>query len=154
MPRIELQTKINAEKWIVFNLSRSIELHKVSTEHTNEKAIAGKTEGLIELNESVTWKAKHFGIYQKLTSKVTALEFPNYFVDEMVNGAFKKFRHEHHFTDSDNTVVMRDVFDYESPLGYLGKLADFFFLKNYMIKLLQKRNLIIKPVLYISKSIP
>lgn len=154
MPRIELQTKIDAEKWIVFNLSRSIELHKISTEHTDEKAIAGKTEGLIELNESVTWKAKHFGIYQKLTSKVTALEFPNYFVDEMVSGAFKRFRHEHHFIDSNNGTLMSDIFDYDSPFGFLGKLADSLFLENYMARLLQKRNLIIEPVLYIRKSIP
>src|SRR5665811_1912859 len=99
MPRIELRTEIKANKEIVFDLSRSIDLHRISTEHTNEEAIAGKTSGLIELNESVTWKAKHFGIYQRLTSKVTEFDRPNYFVDEMVNGAFKNFRHEHHFTD-------------------------------------------------------
>ncbi|WP_373516521.1 hypothetical protein [Pricia sp.] len=70
MPRIELRTEIKADKEIVFDLSRSIlDLHRISTEYTNEEAIAGKTSGLIGLNESVAWKAKHFGIYQRLTSK-------------------------------------------------------------------------------------
>tara|TARA_B100002049_G_scaffold32349_1_gene21139 strand:+ start:1044 stop:1343 length:300 start_codon:yes stop_codon:yes gene_type:complete len=89
MPRIGLQTKIKADKEIVFDLSRSIDLHKISTEHINETAIAGKTSGLIGLDESVTWRAKHFGIYQRLTSKITEFDRPNYFADEMVNGAFR-----------------------------------------------------------------
>ena len=88
MPRIVLRTEIKADKEIVFDLSRSIDLHKISTENTNETAIAIKTSGLIGLNESVTWRAKHFGIYQKLTSKLTEYDRPNYFADEMVKGGF------------------------------------------------------------------
>jgi ligand-binding SRPBCC domain-containing protein len=79
-------------------------LHKISTKHTNEEAIAGKTSGLIELNESVTWKAKHFGFYQLLTSKITEFENPDYFVDEMV-GAFKWFKHKHSFTTHDDKTL-------------------------------------------------
>ena len=70
---INLVLELNADKEIVFDLSRSIDLHKLSTVHTNETAIAGRTSGLIGLNESVTWRAKHFGIYQKLTSKALNL---------------------------------------------------------------------------------
>jgi ligand-binding SRPBCC domain-containing protein len=144
MPRIELNTKIKAEIQIVFDLSRSIDLHKISTEHTNEEAIAGKTSGLIGLNESVTWRAKHFGVYQELTSKITAFDRPNYFSDEMVKGAFKRFKHEHHFKEVDGVTLMTDYFDYESPLGIIGKLADRLFLKKYMTALLEKRNKVIK----------
>ncbi|RAJ08937.1 SRPBCC family protein [Arenibacter echinorum] len=144
MPRIELRTEINAPKEIVFDLSRSIDLHKISTQHTNEEAIDGITTGLIGLNESVTWKAKHFGIYQNLTSKVTEFDRPNYFADEMVKGAFKSFKHEHHFTDLNQGTLMTDFFEYESPTGILGKLADKLFLKKYMMDLLEKRNQTIK----------
>lgn len=144
MPKIEIQTEIKANKQIVFDLSRSIDLHKISTEHTNEEAIAGKTSGLIELNESVTWKAKHFGIYQTLTSIVTEFQSPNYFVDEMQNGAFKSFKHQHIFSDLKNGTLMTDIFEYESPFGILGNIADKVFLKNYMTKLLEKRNSTIK----------
>jgi len=144
MPRIKLKTEIKANKKIVFDLSRSIDLHKISTKHTNESAIDGKTHGLIEINESVTWKAKHFGFYQKLTSKITEFESPNLFVDEMVKGAFKKFRHEHHFQDFNNGTLMIDFFDYESLFGVLGQLANKLFLNTYLINLLEKRNEIIK----------
>ena len=144
MPRIELRTEIKADKEIVFDLSRSIDLHKISTEHTNETAIAGKISGLIALNESVTWRAKHFGIYQRLTSKITEFDRPNYFADEMVSGAFSKFKHEHHFKDLNGGTLMIDYFDYKSPIGILGKLADYIFLVKYMNDLLTERNRIVK----------
>lgn len=144
MPRIILHTQINAPIATVFDLSRSIDLHKVSTAHTNEEAIAGKTSGLIGLGESVTWRAKHLGFYQELTTKITAFDFPNAFTDEMEKGAFKCFRHDHLFRAENGKTIMTDVFDYTSPFGLLGKLADFLFLKKYMTRLLAKRNETIK----------
>lgn len=144
MPRIELKTEIKADIHIVFDLSRSIDLHKISTRHTNEEAIAGKTSGLIGLDESVTWKAKHFGVYQKLSSKITEFDKPRYFTDEMVKGAFSGFKHEHHFSESNGVTLMTDVFDYKSPFGILGRIADFLFLEKYMTALLAERNQIVK----------
>lgn len=146
MPRIYLNTTINAPIDIVFDLSRSIDLHTISTEQTHEKAIAGKTSGLIGVDESVTWRAKHLGFTQSLTSKVTDYNHPSFFADEMVEGIFKKFRHEHHFETHANQTVMTDIFEYQSPFGILGKLADFIFLKNYLSSFLKKRNSIIKEV--------
>jgi ligand-binding SRPBCC domain-containing protein len=144
MPRIELRNEIKADKKLVFDLSRSIDLHKISTQHTNEEAIAGKTSGLIGMNESVTWKAKHFGITQNLTSKITEFNSPEYFNDEMIKGAFQSFKHQHKFSDCKNGTLMIDVFDYKSPFGILGKLADRLFLKQYMTELLKTRNRMIK----------
>lgn len=146
MPIIELSTVIKADIQIVFDLSRSIDLHKISTQHTNEEAIAGKTEGLIGLDETVTWGAKHFGVYQTLTTKITSFDSPNSFTDEMITGAFKSFVHQHLFKPQNQGTLMLDVFDYESPLGILGTIADLLFLKNYMTQLLLKRNLVIKEV--------
>jgi len=144
MPKIELITSINAPIEKVFDLARSIDLHMESTKHTGEKAIAGKTSGLIGLGETVTWRARHFGIWQTLTSKITEYDRPNLFVDELVNGAFKSFRHEHHFTASGNQTIMKDIFEFESPLGVLGKLFNKLILTGYMTKLLVERNRVIK----------
>lgn len=144
MPKIIIHTQIHAEREKVFDLARSIDLHQVSAQHTNEKAIAGRTSGLIELNETVTWRAKHLGFYQELTVKITAFDWPNYFVDEMVQGAFKSFVHTHQFEETPQGTLMTDIFDYQSPLGILGKVADVLFLKRYMSKFLIKRNEVIK----------
>ncbi|WP_107037558.1 SRPBCC family protein [Brumimicrobium mesophilum] len=140
MPIIQLNTKINAPIDRVFDLSRSIDLHKLSTAHTNEEAIAGRINGLIELHECVVWRAKHFGITQKLTSKITEFNAPFKFTDEMQKGAFKSFKHEHFFKEISGITEMTDIFNFTSPFGILGRMADKLFLKNYMTKLLEQRN--------------
>lgn len=144
MPLKTLETYINADKQTVFDLARSIDLHQISTKHTNEKAIAGRLSGLIELNETVTWQARHFGITQKLTSKITQFESPDFFVDEMLSGAFKSIKHEHRFLEQESGTLMIDIFDYVSPLGILGRIADRMFLCSYLKELLIKRNSVIK----------
>lgn len=144
MPVITLETYINADKQTVFDLARSIDLHQISTKHTNEKAIAGRLSGLIELNETVTWQARHFGITQKLTSKITQFESPDFFVDEMLSGVFKSIKHEHRFLEQESGTLMIDIFDYVSPLGILGRIADRMFLCSYLKELLINRNSVIK----------
>jgi len=144
MPIIELTTEINSTLEICFDLSRSIDLHKISIAQTNEEAIEGKTSGLIELNETVTWQAKHFGIRQKLTSKITAFDRPNYFVDEQIKGIFDSIIHQHKFEQVGNRVIMIDIFEFNSPFGILGRIFNKLVLTNYLKKLLNERNKIIK----------
>ncbi|QCE42808.1 SRPBCC family protein [Psychroserpens sp. NJDZ02] len=144
MPLIQLKTVIDSDIQTCFYLSRNIDFHKDSMAHSNEKAIAGKTSGLIELNEWVTWEASHFGIKQKLTSKITVLDAPYYFVDEMVSGAFKSFKHEHIFVFEDGKTLMTDKFWFKSPFGVLGRLANTLFLNKYMTTLLKTRNQYLK----------
>jgi hypothetical protein len=79
MATIILKTLINAPIAHCFDLARSIDLHVQSMQSSGEEAIAGKRNGLIGLNESVTWRAKHFGIYFTMTSKITAMEHPLFF---------------------------------------------------------------------------
>jgi ligand-binding SRPBCC domain-containing protein len=146
MPRLILNTLIRAPIEICFNLARSIDLHQESMKHTEEQAVAGITKGLIELGESVTWKARHFGIVMKLTSSITEFQFPDMFVDEMVTGPFHSMKHRHIFQVSDKHTLMIDEFEYTSPLGILGKAADSIFLKGYMRKLLVHRNRVIKDI--------
>lgn len=144
MPKIKTEILIKANRDVVFDLARSVDFHQTSTAQTNEKAIAGKTSGLMNLGDSVTWRAKHLGIYQNLTSKITEMNYPNYFVDEMVKGAFKSFYHRHDFIDKDGATLMIDTFDYTSPFGIIGRFADWLFLENYMRRFLLDRNMMIK----------
>ncbi len=144
MPTIKLLTKIIAPIERVFDLSRDIDLHKLSSQKTKEEAIAGKTSGLIGLGESVTWRAKHFGIWLTHTSKITEFEQLNYFVDEMTKGAFKSFRHEHRFQEMESITLMTDILEFESPLGFLGRLFNKWVLTNYLRRFLTVRNEVIK----------
>ena len=144
MSLIEIKTLINSDIKTCFDLARNIDFHKESLKHSNEKAIAGKTSGLIELGEWVTWEAKHLGVKQKLTSRITEFDNPNYFVDEQVSGAFKSFRHEHIFRSKGNQTLMIDKFCFQSPFGVIGSLFNALFLKRYMTKLLKTRNNLLK----------
>ncbi|WP_409292715.1 SRPBCC family protein [Peribacillus sp. SCS-37] len=132
MPVITYEIYIDAPITVCFDLARDIDVHMETTSKTNEKAIAGVTTGKVEKGDTVTWSATHLGVRQRLTAKITEMEKPYRFTDEMVKGAFHSFVHTHEFMESGSGTLMRDVFAYKSPLGILGNLADFLFLKKYM----------------------
>ena len=144
MPRLELITQIAAPPERVFDLARSIDLHTHSTSATGERAIAGVTSGLIGAGEEVTWRARHFGLWQSLTARITEFHRPAHFADVMVKGAFRRMEHHHYFEPCSGGTMMRDVFTFESPLGVLGRAADYLVLERYMRGFLLERNRVIK----------
>lgn len=129
-----------------FDLARDIGLHCQTTSKTSERAVAGVTSGLIGLGQSVTFEAVHFGVRQRLTSKVVEFEKPVYFVDEMTQGVFASMRHAHEFVVQDKSILMRDTVTWKSPLGFLGVIADGLFLKRYMTKFITQRGFALKQV--------
>jgi len=144
MPTLDLVTLIHAPIEVCFDLARSIELHIESTKGTGEKAVAGVTGGLIGLDQEGTWEARHFGVRQRLTSRITIFDRPNRFHDSQVRGPFSRFDHDHIFSVESGVTLMRDIFDYTSPLGWLGRCADRIFLRDYLVRFLQERALVIK----------
>ncbi|WP_159881967.1 SRPBCC family protein [Paenibacillus puerhi] len=146
MPVIRQQLYIEAPPELCFDLSRSIDVHMDSMAQTGERAVGGRKSGLIECGETVTWEAVHFGIRQRLTARITEMERPYRFVDEMVSGAFRRFYHEHKFEVSGSGTLVTDTFDYTSPLGGLGRLVDALFLERYMKRLLAQRNQVIRRI--------
>lgn len=140
MPTIELTRHVAAPPERCFDLARSIELHTHSTAATGERAVAGVTRGLIGPGESVTWRARHLGVWQTLTSRITAYERPHHFRDEQVCGAFAVFVHDRYFApDGAGGTVMREVFSFRAPCGILGRLAERLVLTRYMRRFLATR---------------
>ncbi len=144
MPVIVIITKVNAPKEVVFDTTRSIDFHIQTSHKTTEKAIAGRTSGLIEKGETVTWEATHFGIKQQLTSVISEMEYPNFFVDEMTKGAFKSLHHHHKFEFDGKQTIVTDTFNFESPLGILGRIFNKLVLTKYLTQFLTERNELIK----------
>ena len=139
LPIVRLETWIDAPKERCFDLARNVEAHAASTADSAERAVGGVTSGLLELGDEVTWEARHFGVRQRLTAKMVRVERPHLFVDVMVRGAFASFTHLHEFVDERGGTLMRDVFEYRSPLGMLGVLADWMFLERHMTRFLRRR---------------
>ncbi|MBW1296730.1 SRPBCC family protein [Aquimarina litoralis] len=140
MTTIRLHTIIDAPITMVFDAARNIDLHMKSAHKSKEKAIAGKTSGLIDLYETITWKGKHFGLYLKHQSKITSLRYPTYFIDEMIKGHFKSFKHQHIFKENTSKTEMIDILKYQTPYGFIGKIFDLLILEKHLIKFLKMRN--------------
>lgn len=124
----------------LFDLSRSIDAHTSSMAKSRERAVAGTVTGLIGLGEEVTWRAWHFGVPIRMTSRVTAMDAPNSFVDEQVKGPFKHFRHVHEFSSGADGTVMTDRIEFAAPFGPLGRIIEKLFLARYLQALIQTRN--------------
>jgi len=149
MVRLEEVTKIGAPIEGCFDLARSVEVHLAGNIHWGEAAVAagGVTSGLIGLGGRVTWRAKHFGIWQQLTSEITAMDRPAYFQDTMIKGPFQSMIHDHFFRSlSRDETEMRDIFCFAAPLGVLGRLAERAVLRRYMQALLGERNAVIREI--------
>lgn len=146
MPLILLETYINAPVEIVFDLSRSVDLHKASMKKHKEEIVDGVQRGLMKEGDTVTWRARHFFKTRTLKVKLTELYPPVFFADRMLEGDFKKMRHEHYFKTVNEGTLMIDEFTFESPFGLLGKMVNRLFLTNYMKTLLCQRNDVIKRI--------
>jgi ligand-binding SRPBCC domain-containing protein len=135
--RIQLETLIRAPIERVFDLARDIDFHQRSMAHTGERAGSGQTTGLIELGQEVEWEARHFGITQRLRSRITKMERPTSFVDEQVSGPFHGFVHTHTFAATAEGTRMSDDWNHVAPFGFV---VDRVFLERYMRRLLLERN--------------
>jgi len=136
----DLKTIIAVPPAEAFAASLDIDAHLASMEASGEQAIGGVTSGQIGLGESVTWRAKHFGVHFTMTSMITELVAPHRFVDEQVRGPFKRFRHEHVFEAHERGTAMLDHIVFDAPLGPLGRLAEWLVLRTYLPKLITERN--------------
>lgn len=144
MPTIHLTTFIAAPANVVFDLSRHIGLHKESMATFKEEAVAGTRFGLIEKDETVTWRARHFFKSRLMRIKVTSMKKPEMFTDEQLQGDFKMMKHEHHFKACENGTILIDLFHFESPYGVLGQWFNNLYLTKYLRRLLEQRNKSIK----------
>lgn len=141
-----------------FDLARSVEVHLAGNVHFGEEAIAlsadppSATTGLLNLGDTVTWRARHFFARQRLTSRITAFDRPHYFQDTMLRGAFRSMQHDHYFREMPGPkpatphTEMRDVFRFAAPVPLLGRISEILVLRRYMTALLRERNAVIREI--------
>ena len=140
MARIELEMLVQAPPAACYALALNVQAHLDSTQRTGERVLAGPASGQLALGDVVTWEARHFGIWQQLTVKITVVSPPHHFRDELVRGAFKTLRHDHYFEAVSSGTRVRDVFEFSSPFGLVGRCVDALFLKRYLTNFLRMRN--------------
>ena len=82
------------------------------------------TEGLamrkgIEIDYTIAW----LGVPMRWKTRITEYEPPFQFVDEMLRGPYRLWRHRHTFRPGAAGTIVEDRVDYALPLGPLGSLA-------------------------------
>jgi len=133
MTRIVIETKIRAPIEVCFDLARDVNAHRESAAFSSEQVVPpGRLDGLLELGDLVAFEGRHFGVRQRFVARITALDRPHRFDDEMVHGSFKWLRHRHEFDFAGGITTMRDTLEWEPPLGLIGRLADHLFLRRHM----------------------
>lgn len=140
MPRIVLTTHVLAAAQQCCELSLSVDAHTKSMKDSGERAVGGVTSGVMGLGDTVTWRARHFGIPLTMTSRIVELDSPYRFVDEQVSGPFRRWWHEHRFEEVAEGTRMTDVVEFEAPAGPIGRAVNRLVLTKYMRRLLEQRN--------------
>lgn len=140
MPRIVLTTLVPASARACFDLSLSVDAHTESMTRSGERVVGGVASGVMGPGDSVTWRARHFGLPFTMTSRITEHDAPRRFVDEQVRGPFQRWWHEHTFEEGDGATTMTDTVEFASPLGPLGRSVDAVILTRYLTRLLEARN--------------
>jgi ligand-binding SRPBCC domain-containing protein len=133
------ETRIAAPQEAAFDASLDIDLHVSSMARSGERAVAGVTGGRIGPGETVTWRARHFGVRWTMTSEIAEYRRPSSFVDRQLRGPFAMFRHEHRFEPDASGTRMLDLIEFEAPLGPIGRIVEPV-LRRHLRRLIEERN--------------
>ena len=144
--QIKTQQKlpISIEKaWDFFSNPKN--LKKITPEEMSFEIISGAEKSIypgqiIQYNVSPI-----FGIKLRWVTEITHVIDNKYFVDEQRFGPYSLWHHKHFFKEIKGGILMEDVVDYKIPLGWLGQLAHFIFVKNRLKKIFKFReNMLVK----------
>jgi len=137
-----------------------------SSAFTGERAVApGRTSGLLELGDLLTFEGRHLGVRQRVTVKITEMDPPRRYVDVGVHGALRELHHVHEFWEEgaphpvplpasgerdgvrgDVITVMRDTVTWRSPFGLLGRAADALFVARHMRWFVREKQMRLKAI--------
>lgn len=90
-----------------------------------------------------------FGLFKtKWVVEIAEYDRPIRITDIAHKGPFKRFRHQRDIKRiSDTSCELTDTFDYELPLGIIGKIGDAVMMKRFVEKMFRERHIKTKLVL-------
>lgn len=129
-----------------FLLSTSLELVEQVLEMRPVEGGARKTAGLVVEGDRIEWRGWQFGLPQMHESVITRYDRPCFFQDTMARGRFKRFQHDHRFTEIDGHTLVVDKLKFSLPLGWPGKMVARYVVIPHIAALLRRRMLLLKRV--------
>ena len=64
------------------------------------------------------------GIKMKWVTEITHVKEKEFFVDIQQQGPYLFWHHEHHFNETSDGIVMKDILNYRPPFGIFGQIAN------------------------------
>jgi ligand-binding SRPBCC domain-containing protein len=129
-----------------FLLSTSIELVEQVLEMRPAEGSFRKTAGLVVEGDRIEWRGWVFGLPQVHESLITRYERPAFFQDAMARGRFKRFQHDHRFTEIDGHTLVVDKVKFSLPFGGPGKVVARWVMVPHIAALLRRRVILLKHV--------
>jgi ligand-binding SRPBCC domain-containing protein len=79
------------------------------------------------------------GIPLRWVTELTHVVTGSYFVDEQRFGPYSFWHHKHFIHSTENGVVMEDIVDYKLPMGILGKIFHWLYVKRKLKQIFNYR---------------
>ena len=81
----------------------------------------------------ITYKVSPLlGIKLNWVTEITHVKDHEYFVDEQRIGPYAMWHHQHKIEPITGGVLMTDIVTYQPPMGFLGAMANFLFIKRQL----------------------
>jgi len=120
MGEITIRTWIHAPLELCFDAARDVAVHAESAAFSGERLVPpGRLSGALETGDLICFEGKHFGLRQRFCARITFVDRPHVYVDEMESGFFRELRHAHWFSQHDGGTLMTDELTWRAPLGAL-----------------------------------
>jgi ligand-binding SRPBCC domain-containing protein len=87
----------------------------------------------------IDYTIKVIGMPVRWTTLITAYDPTNMFVDQQLKGPYSFWHHTHTFSQTPDGTLITDEVRYVLPLGILGRLAHFLFVRRQLIRIFDFR---------------
>ena len=120
MGEITIRTWIHAPLELCFDAARDVAVHAESAAFSGERLVPpGRLSGTLETGDRICFEGRHFGLRQRFCARITFVDRPHVYVDEVESGFFRELRHAHWFSQHDGGTLMTDELMWRAPLGAL-----------------------------------
>ncbi|MCW3462262.1 SRPBCC family protein [Chitinophaga nivalis] len=131
LQQIQLIPATLEEVWHFFATANN--LARLTPAYMRFRVTSAPYHGHIYAGQFITYLVSPVpGIPLEWVTEITQVQPLSYFVDEQRVGPYRMWHHQHHFEAVPGGVRMTDTVHYRLPLGVLGKLAHYLWVKRQL----------------------
>jgi len=94
----------------------------------------------------INYEIRLYGIPIRWRTRIESFEPISRFIDIQLSGPYRRWHHLHEFSEVQGGTEMRDCVDYDLPLGPLGSIARWLFVRRALDRIFDHRNVTIQEI--------